>query len=90
MEDVPEGAENTAELFYKVYQEYLNSIVQEIGDDDDSRLSKRIHETQKTLMEILIRKTLEHTEGNKKRAAELLMISRKTLYNILNRESWDV
>ena len=56
MEDVPEGAENTAELFYKVYQEYLNSIVQEIGDDDDSRLSKRIHETQQTLMEILIRK----------------------------------
>lgn len=90
MEDVPEGAENTAELFYKVYQEYLNSIVQEIGDDDDTRLSKRIHETQQTLMEILIRKTLEHTEGNKKRAAELLMISRKTLYNILNRESWDV
>lgn len=90
MQDEPESVENTSEFFYKVYQDYLNSIIQENGEIDDTKLSEKIHETQQTLLEILIRKTLEHTEGNKKRAAELLMISRKTLYNILNRENWDV
>ena len=62
----------------------------EAGDEDDEKLSIEIQESQRKLYEILINIALEHTNGNKKRAAEILQISRKTLYNIINREQLDV
>ncbi len=73
----------------EAYREYLDGIVEGAGEDD-GKLSIEIQETQKKLLEVLIRATLEHTGGNKKRAAELLQISRKTLYNIMKREMMDV
>lgn len=72
------------------YREYLMGIAAEAGDDDDEKLSIEIQESQRKLYEILIHIALEHTNGNKKRAAEILQISRKTLYNIINREQLDV
>ena len=72
------------------YREYLLGIAAEAGDEDDEKLSIEIQESQRKLYEILINIALEHTNGNKKRAAEILQISRKTLYNIINREQLDV
>ena len=37
----------------------------------------------------LIEATLEHFEGNKQKAAEVLEISLKTLYNRLNAYAWE-
>ena len=69
---------------------YLDSLVENADAEDDEKLAEVLQESQKKLLEVLIRKALEYTGGNKKRAAELLRMSRKTLYNIMSREKWDV
>ena len=75
----------------EAYRNYLDTLIETVGSaEDDVKLAAEIQESQKKILEILIRKALEYTKGNKKRAAEILCISRKTLYNILSRENWNV
>lgn len=87
-EDTADASDST--YYEEAYRKYLDTLVLNTDITDDNKLAAEFQETQKKLLEILVRKALDYTNGNKKRAAELLMISRKTLYNILNREKWDV
>ena len=87
---IASAAEKESISYDKVYQNYLDSLVENADAEDDEKLAEVLQESQKKLLEVLIRKALEYTGGNKKRAAELLWMSRKTLYNIMSREKWDV
>lgn len=87
---IASAAEKESISYDKVYQNYLDSLVENADAEDDEKLAEVLQESQKKLLEVLIRKALEYTGGNKKRAAELLRMSRKTLYNIMSREKWDV
>ena len=61
-----------------------------VSDDSDRQavilpMGSRLDEAERSLIEA----TLEHFDGNKRRAAEVLGCSLKTLYNKLNRYSRD-
>ncbi len=51
------------------------------GEDDDSSIRVRVGLSLEEVERLFLRKTLEVVKGNKKRAAELLRISLKTIYN---------
>lgn len=75
---------------YDVFSSYLDHITDGATTKDDDRLASQINTMRTALQDTLIKKILVHTGGNKKRTAEIMGISRKTLYNLFEHTKNDV